>query len=26
MDGFVITAFLTRRTDALGRRGQIWPQ
>ena len=25
-DGFIITAFLTRRIDALIRREQVWPQ
>jgi hypothetical protein len=25
-DGFVITAFLTRRLTSLDRRAQIWPQ
>jgi hypothetical protein len=24
-DGFIITAFLTRRTAPLNRRGQLWP-
>ena len=24
-DGFIITAFLTRRTGALNRRKQLWP-
>jgi hypothetical protein len=24
-DGFVITAFLTRRTSSLNRRKQVWP-
>jgi hypothetical protein len=24
-DGFLITAFLTRRTESLNRRKQIWP-
>jgi hypothetical protein len=24
-DGFVITAFLTRRTKSLERRTQLWP-
>ena len=25
-DGFIITAFLTRRTKSLNRRKQIWPK
>jgi len=24
-DGFIITAFLTRRVDSLNRRKQVWP-
>lgn len=24
-DGFIITAFLTRRTNSLNRRKQVWP-
>jgi hypothetical protein len=25
MDGFIITAFITRRTGSLDRRKQVWP-
>ena len=25
-DGFIITAFLTRRTNSLNRRKQVWPK
>jgi hypothetical protein len=24
-DGFIVTAFLTRRIRSLDRRGQLWP-